>query len=125
MLKRIVILILILAFVLSLSVVEKIAINNTFDNLKFRLEIIDKAIISEQIHPNDITNLISFWERQKRILYMLIPHVEIRNIEIYLYQLKNAVEFGKYFEAAEYSEILLSQTKSVPKTFVFCPENIL
>ncbi len=125
MLKRIIILILILAVVLSLATVEKIAINNTFEILQYRLEIITDALASEQIHISDVQSLISFWERQKKVLFMVIPHIEIRNIEVYLYQLKNAVEFGKYFEASEYAEILLSQTKSVPKTFVFCLENIL
>lgn len=125
MLKRIIILILILAVVLSLATVEKIAINNTFEILQYRLEIITDALVSEQIHISDVQSLISFWERQKKVLFMVIPHIEIRNIEVYLYQLKNAVEFGKYFEASEYAEILLSQTKSVPKTFVFCLENIL
>lgn len=125
MLKRIIILILILAVVFSLATVEKIAINNTFEILQYRLEIITEALASEQIHIRDIESLISFWERQKKILYMVIPHIEIRNIEVYLYQLKNAVEFGKYFEASEYAHVLLAQTKSVPKTFIFCLENIL
>ncbi|MFI3128981.1 MAG: DUF4363 family protein [Bacillota bacterium] len=125
MLKRIVILIIILAVVFSFAAVEKIVINNTFEILGYRLEIITESLGAEQIHISDIESLITFWERQKKILYMVIPHVEIRNIEVYLYQLKNAVEFGKYFEASEYAEVLLAQTKSVPKTFVLCLENIL
>lgn len=125
MYKRIIILILILAVVCSLAAIEHIAISRTFENFEFRLQQIDLDFQSNTVNINDITNLISYWNQRKRILYMVVPHIEIRNIESYLYQLKNAVEFEEYFEGSEYIEVLISQSQSIPRTFIFCLENIL
>ncbi|MFI3166728.1 MAG: DUF4363 family protein [Bacillota bacterium] len=123
--KRIIILIIILSVVLSLALLEETIIKNTFESLEFRLNQMDVAIENDTINEIDIDNLIGYWERRKRLLCMIVPHIEIRNIEIYLYQLKNAVENQEYFEASEYIEVLLSQSRSIPKTFVLCLENIL
>ncbi len=115
----------ILTVVLSLSAMEKIIIDNTFKEMAFRLEQINLAVQTQSVHIADIASVIKYWEKQKRYLQMVVPHIEIRAVETCLYQLKNAVEFEEYFEASEYIEVLQSQIESVPKTFVLCLENIL
>lgn len=122
--KRIIILVLILAIVATLAVCEHKILEDIFKELEFRLVLLDYDLQNSNANINDINEIIRYWEQRRKVLHLVIPHADIRPIEIYLYQLKNAIEYEKYFEASEYAEVLISQVENLPKSFIFCAENI-
>ncbi|MBR2323726.1 MAG: DUF4363 family protein [Clostridia bacterium] len=122
--KHLIIIIVILVIVLSCVLTEQHVINSIFDELYLQSTNCLEQIETENAIEN-LEKLNGWWEKKRRVLYGVISHNDIKDIDfrfplIIEYLKRGNVEDG----AAELrAMILLSQT--VPSTYRFAIENIL
>ena len=122
--KHLIIILVILVIVLSSVLTEQHIINSIFDELYLRTSECLEQIESNEVIDN-LKKLNGWWEKKRRILYGMISHDDIKDIDfrfplIIEYLKRGNVEDG----AAELQAvILLSQT--VPSTYRLAIENVL
>lgn len=122
--KHLIIILVILVIVLSSVLTEQHIINSIFDELYLRTSECLEQIESDEVIDN-LKKLNGWWEKKRRILYGMISHDDIKDIDfrfplIIEYLKRGNVEDG----AAELQAvILLSQT--VPSTYRLAIENVL
>ena len=123
--KNLIILFSIVIIIIGLTLFEFFYLQSTFDDFTFFIEVIKLDIENEVVENEDINQLIKYWENKRKILHIIIPHVDIRNIEIYLAELQSSIENDDYVSAHRSINVLLNQSINIPKAYIFTLENIL
>lgn len=73
----------------------------------------------------DATNLVEFWKEKKQRLHVFIPHNEIKEVELWLYEVITYAEEKNYEECKAKLVVVNNMLKSIPNIFMFKLENIL
>jgi hypothetical protein len=105
--------------------VESHYVNKSFKELN-RLAVINQIKADEQtISCEDTTLLQKTWIKKKKTLHAVIPHNEIKEIELWISEAVKCVKEGKFSDASIKLEVVAELTEQVPKNFKFTFENIL
>lgn len=125
MVKSIISVIITLILIFVGGAVESYYIHKSFDQLN-RLAIINQIKADEQtISPEDTDVLQDLWIKKKKTLHAVIPHNEIKEIELWISEAVKCVKEGKFSDASIKLEVVAELCEQVPKNFKFSFENIL
>ena len=125
MVKSIISAILGLLILIGASIVENKVVENSFNNFGNRLQILKTKIESETAVKNDAIEVQNYWIKEKQILHVLIPHNEIKEIDLWLAESVSLIETKTYDDALAKIEVAIELVEQIPKTFAFKIGNIM
>ena len=125
MVKSIVSVIITLFLIFVGGAVESHYIKDSFADLN-RLAVINQIKADEGvITPEDTAVLQKQWIKKKKILHTVIPHNEIKEVELWISEAVKCVKEGKLSDASIKLEVVAELTEQIPHNFKFSFENIL
>ena len=74
------------------TIIEFGAINNTFNDFNQQLKILEQKTQNEIAVESDAEKVYEFWVEQKRTLHILIPHNEIKEIDLWLLECQSLIQ---------------------------------
>ncbi len=105
--------------------IENHYIHTSFKDLN-RLAVINQIKADDEIiTPEDTATLQNLWIKKKKVLHAIIPHNEIKEIELWISEAVKCVKEGKLQDASIKLEVVAELTEQVPKNFKISFENIL
>lgn len=107
------------------SIIEFSAINNTFNNFNQQLKILEQKTQNEIAVESDAEKVYEFWVEQKRTLHILIPHNEIKEIDLWLLECQSLIQTEMYEDALSKIQVVLGLVEQIPKTFSLRIENVM
>ena len=109
---------------ISCAVCENLYLKNTFSDFEKRLEIVDQKCSNETARLDDLNSLRIFWFKKKESLHVIIPHTEIKEIDLWISEAVRLAEQNKFAEVKQKIEVIRNICFQVPKTFSIKFENI-
>ncbi|MBR1676756.1 MAG: DUF4363 family protein [Clostridia bacterium] len=103
---------------------EQIYLDKSFEELKTEVSIIDEKIDDKTVTVNDLEKLKNSWLKQKERLHTIIPHTEIKEIDLWVSEALAYAEIGKYDETKTKLTVIDQLFKQIPKIFKLRIENI-
>jgi len=122
--KTILTLILSSALFLCGAIAENAYLTTSFKDFDERLEIVYLKCDDQSADLNDLISLRTFWIKKKESLHSIIPHTEIKEIDLWVSEAVRLVDQKKYDEAMQKIEVVRQLSSQVPKTFRLKFENI-
>lgn len=107
------------------SILENNAIQTTFSDFNEKVIVLQSKIEDEVAVKQDALEVQKFWIKQKETLHVLIPHNEIKEIDLWISETLGLVENKMYDDAFSKVEVVLELIEQIPKTFALRIENIL
>ncbi len=107
------------------SIIEFSAINNTFNDFNQQLKILEQKTQNEIAVESDAEKVYEFWVEQKRTLHILIPHNEIKEIDLWLLECQSLIQTEMYEDALSKIQVVLGLVEQIPKTFSLRIENVM
>ena len=125
MVKSIVSVIITLSLIFIGGIVESHYIKDSFKDLN-RIAVISQIKADEgTISTEDTANLQKLWIKKKKTLHAVIPHNEIKEIELWISEAVKCVKEQNYADASIKLEVVAELTEQIPRNFKFSFENIL
>ncbi len=125
MVKSIISVIITLSLIFVGGSMETHYINKSFKELNTLATINQIKADDEIITSEDIATLQKLWVKKKKSLHAVIPHNEIKEIELWISEAVKCVKNGKLEDASVKLEVVAELTEQVPKNFAISFENIL
>lgn len=117
--------IILLIVIVLLGVYEQVFINNTFDELQAKAEILSKKLENTDSDTiREIDNIIEFWDKKSKKLELLTPHDTLDVVCIKLYEIKGYIEINDFSTALAMNYSLISTCEHVPHLLGFSLEHI-
>ena len=107
------------------SIVENMVIEKSFNSFNDKLILLQQKIKDESATTADAEDVQSYWIEQKQILHILIPHNEIKEIDLWLAESVGLIETKTYDDALAKIEVAIELVEQIPKTFAFKIGNIM
>ncbi len=107
------------------TIIEFGAINNTFNDFNQQLKILEQKTQNEIAVESDAEKVYEFWVEQKRTLHILIPHNEIKEIDLWLLECQSLIQTEMYEDALSKIQVVLGLVEQIPKTFSLRIENVM
>jgi hypothetical protein len=124
MVKSLISLLCALFIIVGASVWENKYINKEFKEFNEVLTVLYRKIEGETAVKEDVYSAQKNWLNKKRVLHIVIPHTEIKEIDLWLSETVTLVEDKEWKDAISKVEVLIELTEQIPKTFSLLPENI-
>ncbi len=106
------------------AVAENYMIENSFGEFDERLALLYDKTLDESATVDDVLGVQKLWVDKKEILHVAIPHVEIKEIDLWLSETVRLVEQQKFLDAAQKIEVARELCEQIPRTFKVRIENI-
>ena len=106
------------------TVAEQIYLDKSFEELKTEVSVIDQKIDDKTVTVNDLESLKNSWLKQKERLHTIIPHTEIKEIDLWISEALAYAEIEKYDETKTKLIVIDQLFKQIPKIFKLRMENI-
>ena len=106
------------------AIVENRFIKKQFDELNYSFSILYEKIDDETATEKDVYAVKEQWLNKKKSLHAFIPHNEIKEIDLWLFETAVLVRDKEWTEALSKVDVLISLSKEIPKTFSLSVENI-
>ena len=103
---------------------ENLYVTKTFHEFDERLEILYDKEIEETAAYDDAISLMDFWHLKKADLHLVIPHTEIKEIDLWLSESVALTKQELFEEAAQKIIVLRELCSQIPLSFYFKLENI-
>ena len=107
------------------SIVENTVIEKSFNSFNDKLILLQQKLKDETATKRDAEEVQSYWIEQKQILHILIPHNEIKEIDLWLAESVGLIETKTYDDALAKIEVAIELVEQIPKTFAFKIGNIM
>ena len=107
------------------TIIEFGATNNTFNDFNQQLKILEQKTQNEIAVESDAEKVYEFWVEQKRTLHILIPHNEIKEIDLWLLECQSLIQTEMYEDALSKIQVVLGLVEQIPKTFSLRIENVM
>ena len=107
------------------TIIEFGAINNSFNDFNQQLKILEQKTQNEIAVESDAEKVYEFWVEQKRTLHILIPHNEIKEIDLWLLECQSLIQTEMYEDALSKIQVVLGLVEQIPKTFSLRIENVM
>ena len=124
MLKTIVTTIIALVIFIFAAFCERIYVENTFNDLKNQIQILYTKTENDALSIDDVTALQSFWINSKQTLHSVIPHAEIKEIDLWLSEAVRLSGQKNSSEVLQKFEVLSELCEQIPNSFKLKFENI-
>lgn len=103
---------------------ENLLVKKSFSNFEDHLKILYHKTELQSATADDAYATQAFWHNYKRKLHSIIPHVEIKEIDLWLSEAVRLIDQQKFFDAQQKIEVLLELTEQIPKSYLLKFENI-
>ena len=124
MVKTIVSMVCVGVIILSAALWEGYFIKNEFTEFHDVLEVLYDKVDDKTATQEDVYAVQKNWLNKKRYLHILIPHTEIKEVDLWLSEAVTLVRDKQWEDAISKVEVLLELTEQIPKTFSIAVENI-
>ena len=125
MVKSIISAILGFLILIGASIIENNVVTKSFDNFNDKLVELKDKIEKETAIKQDAILVQDFWINEKQVLHVLIPHNEIKEIDLWLAESVSLIETKTYDDALAKIEVAIELVEQIPKTFAFKIGNIM
>ncbi len=107
------------------GIAENAYLSATFDGLTDVYEEIYHSSEQEKCTVGQAESAKKAWFDKKKTLHALIPHTEIKEVDLWVYELTEYVRQGNFKEASAKAYVILELFDKIPKTFSISLENLL
>ena len=122
--KSLIIPLVLLIAIVGGGILEQNALHSKFDLFEAKLNAVQVKIEQGKAVPEDIDEILDWWQREKNIMHTFIPHTEIRDIDNWLVETRSFIRDGKSALALAKLSVVQDIAKSIPKTFEITPGNV-
>lgn len=103
---------------------ENIYLNDTFEQLHDTFEVIETKLENETCTEKDILAAQKVWLDKKRELHSIIPHTEIKEVDLWVSECVFYTSDKDFKEAQGKVTVILELLEQIPRTFMINIENI-
>ena len=107
------------------SAIEYRVVTNSFNEFDNEVKILRQKIENETATVDDGVNVQNVWIEKKKPLHVLIPHNEIKEIDLWLSECCGLLETKTFDDALTKLTVVSELIEQIPKTFSFRIENIM
>lgn len=100
-------------------------IKNSFKDFGDAIEITYQKVENQTASKDDVYALQKNWLSKKKCLHTVVPHTEIKEIDLWLSETVMLVDKKEWTDALSKLEVLKELAEQIPKTFSLLAENIL
>lgn len=113
------------AFLTGIAIAENSTIKKSFSEFSTYAQILYLKEDNETATVNDALILQNNWMKYKSKLHVYIPHNEIKEMDLWVFECVGYTKDKNFKEAKSKLEVIINLTRQIPKTFKFDIENIL
>lgn len=125
MVKSIASICLVLVIIISGTLYENDFVSRQFNEINEVLTVLYDKIENETAVEEDVIAVRKNWIEKKKYLHVFIPHNEIKEIDLWIFEATTLVKDKNWSDAISKVEVLLRLSEEIPKTFTLRVENIL
>ena len=125
MIKSLVSIIVASILILIGALYENKFIKNNFEEFNKAVVTVYEKINEKTAVEDDVYALQHNWFKKKEKLHIFIPHVEIKEVDLWLSEAVKLVREQKWEDALSKIEVLKVLSVQIPKTFSIAIENIM
>ena len=107
------------------SAIEYRVVTNSFNEFDNEVKILRQKIENATATLDDGVNVQNVWIEKKKTLHVLIPHNEIKEIDLWLSECCGLLETKTFDDALTKLTVVSELIEQIPKTFSFRIENIM
>ena len=107
------------------SAIEYRVVTYSFNEFDNEVKILRQKIENETATVDDGVNVQNVWIEKKKTLHVLIPHNEIKEIDLWLSECCGLLETKTFDDALTKLTVVSELIEQIPKTFSFRIENIM
>ena len=104
---------------------ENFYLNKTFDDLKEEFVELQTQLDAETCTIERVCAARDKWFKAKEKLHIIIPHAEIKEVDLWVAECVAFVKEKDYKEARTKTEVILQLFEQIPRTFSVRIENLL
>ncbi len=106
------------------AISENIYVTKTFSDFSEKTQIVIEKCINDTTQPDDLITLQKAWHKNKKSLHIIIPHTEIKEIDLWLSEAVILSEQDNTKEVIQKLKVIYDLTTQIPKSFKLSFENI-
>ena len=106
------------------SIYENNFINRQFKELNSVLTVLYEKIDDETATQDDVYAVQKNWLEKKQTLHALIPHTEIKEVDLWIAETATLVRDKQWEDAISKMEVLIELSEQIPQTFKIRFSNI-
>ncbi len=110
-------------FICGLFFENKI-LNSSFKEFDNQLEILYTKIENKTAVYDDVLYIQKYWISKKQSLHSILPHVEIKEIDLWISETVRLVEQKSFDDALQKIEVVRELCDQIPRSYKFKFENI-
>ncbi len=124
MIKTLVSTILAFLIVIGGAIFERKFIDREFEEFHDVLCVLYEKTEQETAVKNDVYAVQKLWLSKKKKLHAVIPHTEIKEVDLWLSEAVTLVEDKQWEDAISKIEVLIELSEQIPETFTLSFQNI-
>lgn len=124
MVKTIISTILAFLIVIGGAICERKFIEREFDEFHDVLCVLYEKTEQETAVKSDVYAVQKLWLSKKKKLHAVIPHTEIKEVDLWLAEAVTLVEDKEWPDAISKIEVLIELSEQIPQTFTLSFQNI-
>ena len=109
---------------LSGALIENIFLSRSFSAFQNNLKILYDKTELKSATLNDAYSTQEFWHKQKEYLHTVIPHTEIKEIDLWISEAVRLIAQKNFSEAQQKIEVLLELSNQIPSSFKIKLRNV-
>ena len=107
------------------SIWECKLVDKEFNEFSQALNVVYQKIDEQTASIDDVYAVQKNWLEKKQTLHALIPHTEIKEVDLWIAETATLVRDKQWEDAISKIEVLKELSEQIPKTFTLSLENIL
>ena len=125
MVKTLVTMFCVLIIIVAGALYEGDFVQRQFVEMQEVLSILGEKVEKETAVEDDVKAVQENWLEKKKYLHAFIPHNEIKEVDLWMSEIKKLVRDKKWEDVISKIDVLKDLCKQIPKVFLISPENIL
>ena len=125
MVKTLVTMLCVLVIIVAGALYEGDFVQRQFVEIQEVLTILGEKVEKETAVEDDVKAVQENWLEKKKYLHAFIPHNEIKEVDLWMSEIKKLVRDKKWEDVISKIDVLKDLCKQIPKVFLVSPENIL
>ena len=125
MIKSVVSMLAVLVILVGVSFWEAHFITSNFNDFREKTQVVYQKVEDQIAVIDDVYALQDCWLQKKAHLHSVIPHAEIKEMDLWISETAKLVQNKEWTDAISKLEVLLELSEQIPKTFSLRLDNIL
>lgn len=99
-------------------------VKQEFSEFHDAIEVVYDKVDDQTATMDDIYVVQNIWLKKKQTLHMLLPHTEIKEVDLWIAETATLVRDREWNDAISKMEVLKELTEQIPKSFAISLSNI-